>query len=261
MGNYNSQYENYYSSLINKRRKNDYYSYSSSDGPIFKFDKEYILKRFTRELIGVFVLFVFVISCKIIVTPQTKMAYSYSKKILNENYDLNKAITAVKGLELKNIEEKTTNWMENIKSKLTGGKTIKEKIKEDFMIPVEGAVISRFGEETTNLKGEKRQHEGIDIDIKTDSEVVSSYDGKVKAVGEDKNLGKYILIDHGDGIETKYGALADIKVKNEEELSKGTVIGKIGSNNESKTSHLHFELIYMGENKNPEEYMNFSKAQ
>ncbi|SKA75337.1 Peptidase family M23 [Clostridium sp. USBA 49] len=259
MGNYNSQYESYYSSLINKKKKKDYYNYKSNDSSIFKFDKNYIFKRLVRELIGVFILFIFVISCKTLVTPKTKEIYSYSKKIVNENLNYNSVLASAKTINLKSIEEKSINWIENIKTKLTGEKIIKNKINNEFILPVEGSIISKFGEEITNLNGEKKVHEGIDISINNNSEIICPYEGKVKSIGEDKSLGKYIIIDHGNGIETKYGALGDILVKNEELLSKGTVIGKSGSNNESKSPHLHFELMYMGENKNPEEYINFSQ--
>lgn len=257
MGNYNSQYESYYSSLINKRKKNDYYNFSSNVNSPFKFDKEHILKRFVRELIGVLLLFLFVLGCKVIVTPQTKAAYEYSKKMLDENYDYGKAVTAIKSVNLKDLEDSTTSWLENIKTKLTGEETIKEKITSNFMLPAEGDIVSAFGQEITMLNGDKKVHEGIDIDLKTDSEVICPYKGRVKKIGEDKILGKYILIDHGDGVETKYGGLNSILVSNDESLSKGSVIGKSGGNNELETAHLHFELIYMGENKDPKEYMNY----
>lgn len=63
------------------------------------------------------------------------------------------------------------------------------------------------------------------------------------------------MIDHGEGIETKYGHLNLLSVKKGIEVKKGEVIGKSGNTGKSTGPHLHFELLYMGESKNPEDYI------
>lgn len=260
MGNYNSQYENYYSTLVNKRKNykksNSGFGFSSYSA---KSTENFILKRLIRDLIGVFILFVFVISCKLVVTPQTKAAYNYAKGVLGEDYDYNKAISAMKTLNLKDTETKISSLFDNLQSKITGQKTLQNKLKQDFIAPLEGTVTSSFGERTDPLSDRKEIHEGVDIDAKTGTEVLCPYDGKVKQCGEDEDYGKYILLDHGNGIESKYGHLNEILVKNGQSLKKGTVIGKSGSTGKSTAPHLHFEIIYMGENLNPEDYIDFSK--
>lgn len=258
MGNYNSQYENYYRNLTNRRRNHDGYSYGSSNSSSFRLDKNYFLRRITRELIGVFVLFLFVIACKTIVTPETKSIYDYSKEMLKVNYDYNKAIATVKEIDLKDVDDKITNWMETAKSKLTGEKTIKDRIEQEFIPPVEGTISSDFGDSIQVSSSGKKLNEGIDIEAKIGSEVLCVSKGKVKECGENKELGKYIVIDHGEGIETKYGSLSEALVKNGDELEKGTVIAKTGNSGKAAKAALHFELMYMGENKNPAEYMSFT---
>ncbi|RHW66771.1 M23 family peptidase, partial [Clostridium botulinum] len=96
----------------------------------------------------------------------------------------------------------------------------------------------------------------IDIDAKENTEVLASFGGTVKECGEDKELGKYILLDHGQGIETKYAHLNKIKVKKGEEVKKGKDIAESGNTGKSTGAHLHFEIIYMGENKNPQDYFS-----
>jgi murein DD-endopeptidase MepM/ murein hydrolase activator NlpD len=259
MGSYNSQYENYYNNLVDKRKRYGSYGNSGRRRNSFPLDGNFFLKRLTTELIGVFILFVFVIACKMVVTPQTTAAYKYSKEVLNKSYDYNSAISTVKKLDLKSIEDKSIDWMENIKSKLTGTMTLKEKLKSTFMVPVEGTITSGFGERNDPFTNEKKTHEGIDIAVKEGTEVLCPGEGKVKALGEDEELGKYILIDHGNGIETKYAHLSQLLVKQDAEIKKGEVIAKSGNTGKSTAPHLHFELLYMGANENPQDYLNFNK--
>lgn len=261
MGNYNSQYESYYSNLINKRRNSRNSSYSSDkDSTSFKLDKSFLLRRVIQDLVGVFLLFTFVMVCKLVVTSQTQAAYNFSKEIVNKNYDYKNAVSLVKNFNYKSAETGITSWLEGIKVKITGTESIKNKIKSNFIMPVKGTVTSLYGERTDPVNGGKEKHQGIDIDAKEGTSIICPYDGKVKESGVDEELGKYILVDHGSGIETKYGHLSEVSVKNGDTLKKEQVIGKVGSTGKSTAPHLHFELLYMGENKNPEEYMDLSKT-
>ena len=252
MGSYNSQYESYYNTLVNKRKNQGGYGYGRNRSTSFKLDGNFFLKRFIRDLIGVFILFVFVITCKLIVTPQTEAAYRYSKEVLNKNYDYTMTLNNIKNFDFNAIEEKTMDWMDNIKVKLTGGQTLKNKLKDSFILPVEGTIIDQAGDG-------KKANAGIDIDVKEGTEVFCPYEGKVKDFGEDIQLGKYIIVDHGAGIETKYAHLSEVLVKKDAAINKGEVIAKSGSTGEITVPELHFELLYMGENKNPQDYLSFAK--
>ena len=252
MGSYNSQYESYYSTLVNKRKNYGGYGQVGNRSSSFKLDGNFFLRRLTRDLIGVFILFLFVITCKLIVTPQTEAAYKFSKEILNKNYDYTVALNSIKNFKLKSIEEKSMDWMENVKAKLTGGQTLKDKVNDNFILPVEGAIIDQSVDE-------KKSAEGINIDVKEGTEIFCPYEGRVTDLGEDIQLGKYIVIDHGAGIETKYAHLSEVLVKEEAEIKKGEVIGRSGSTGDTEGPQLHFELLYMGENKNPQDYLSFAK--
>lgn len=259
MGNYNSQYESYYSTMVNKRKNYNGYKYNTSKTSLgLKLDKNFFLRRIIQDLIGVFVLFTFVIVCKLVVTTQTEAAYNFSKQVINKNYDLTSAATSLKQLEFKDVEDKVTNLIEGIKVKVTGTQSVKDKIKSEFALPISGTTTSQYGERTDPVNGGKEVHEGIDISAKEGTDVLCPYEGKVKECSEDGQLGKYILIDHGNGIETKYGQLGVVSVKVGDLLKKGQVIAKSGNTGESEGPHLHFELLYMGENKDPIEYLSFN---
>jgi len=247
MGNYSSQYESYYSGMVNRRKNNNY---GINKKNRFTLDGNFFIKRLQRDLFGVFVLFLFVLICKTIQVPQTTYAYSYSKSLLNKSFDYEAVLISLKKLDMKTIETNVSDWLDTAKTKITGGKTMKEKLKTDFTSPVEG---------TFNITKDKVLKDGIDISVQSGTEIFSVYGGKIKETGEDTKNGKYIIIDHGSGIETKYGKLKEIAFKNGDIITKGQVIGRIvASNNNAAASFLHFELSYMGDSLNPEDYLNLS---
>jgi murein DD-endopeptidase MepM/ murein hydrolase activator NlpD len=251
MGNYNNQYEDYYKSL----RKNFNTGYTSSQRKRSNGIGEYLLKRLPRDLIGALSLIFVIMLCKLVVTPQTQTVYNYSKSVVNKSYDYKSVFVQVKNLNVVKVEDKVTDWMETLKSKVSGEKTLKDKIKEEFIIPVQGQITSPYGYRIDPIDKKRSFHEGIDIDAKEGTEVKCPYDGKVKDCGQDNELGNYIVIDHGDGIETKYGHLKEIKVKKGDATKKSSVIGLSGNTGKSTAPHLHFEILYMGENKDPKEFI------
>lgn len=106
-------------------------------------------------------------------------------------------------------------------------------------------------------KGETRQnHEprlSIDFTRKNGygDTVVASASGKVKKIGNlgNKSYGKYVYIDHGNGWETRYAHLSNIRVKKGQKVHAGQPIGNVGSSGNSTSPHLHFEEKYKGDVK------------
>ena len=86
-------------------------------------------------------------------------------------------------------------------------------------------------------------------------DVLSVFDGKVTSVKEDNLLGKVVTIEHQNNIITTYESLSEVTVKEGDEISQGTVIGKSGESNLEKNlgNHLLFEITINGKNQNPEE--------
>ncbi|CDI50252.1 M23 family metallopeptidase [Clostridium tetani] len=254
MSGYNSQYEEYYKGLRNGKGGNFDFYRGATNGNRKRKPKS-IWDKFIKQLIGTAVLFSIVILCKLIVTPETKAFYNYSKEIVNKNYDYKKIYSKINTIQFKDLEDELIGYIEKIKKKTTGKQTIMEKTKENFIVPIKGSITSNYGYREDPIEKNKVFHYGIDIDAKENTEVLSSYNGKIKDLGEDTTLGKYILVDHGDGIETKYGHLNKINVKKGQTIEKGHVIGHSGNTGKSTAPHLHFELMYMGDNKDPKEFI------
>jgi murein DD-endopeptidase MepM/ murein hydrolase activator NlpD len=265
MGNYNSEYESYYNSMVNKKKGRNYADSKkitngrASKGVVVSFisnlfNKQRIFRRVVQELIGGLLLFSVLIFCKSNVNTSSKIVYTYSKQVVHQNLDfkeLHSGLTKVKTLNLNNFQSKASDFIEKIKISLVGGLSIKEKIKANYSIPTSGKITTTFSSESVDKAG-------IDIDTKENSDVKCSFQGKVKAIGEDNKIGKYIEVDHGDGVITKYSNLNDQLVKKDEVVKKDQVIGKSGKAGKSTGPHLHYEIIYMGTEIDPQEYINLS---
>lgn len=124
MGNYNTQYQSYYNNLAKKQRgTNNFLSESMGQSKIWNF----YIKRLTKELIGVLILFIIVIMFKVVVTTKTQYAYNYSKQAINKKYDYSMLINKAKGFKIKDIEVITGNFMEKIKSTIFNGNGLNDK--------------------------------------------------------------------------------------------------------------------------------------
>jgi len=116
MGNYNTQYQSYYNNLSRRQRgSNKFFSDGNKQSGISKF----YIKRLTQELIGVLVLFIFVLFFKVVVTPKTKYAYNYSKQAINKQYDYSTLLGRAKDIKLKDVEVITVNFIGKIKSTIS----------------------------------------------------------------------------------------------------------------------------------------------
>lgn len=109
-----------------------------------------------------------------------------------------------------------------------------------------GTISSAFGERDGKF------HQGLDIAADTDTPITASLTGTVKEVGENDSYGKYVLLDHGSGIETRYAHCNSISVKQGDHVNMGDEIAKVGSTGDSSGPHVHLELLIDGTPYNPQ---------
>ena len=97
---------------------------------------------------------------------------------------------------------------------------------------------------------------GVDYKGNDKFDVVSILDGKVTKVVDNNLLGKIVEITHSNNLISVYQSMGEVMVVEGEDVLQGQVIGSTGEANISTElgNHLHFEIIYNGENVNPEEY-------
>ncbi len=99
-------------------------------------------------------------------------------------------------------------------------------------------------------------HLGIDILAADKAGIVASGDGTIKFAGHDSKLGRMIIIEHGNGWETRYGHLGSILVKPGQEVRKGALVAVYGESGGLTTgNHLHFGMYYNGQPMDPLQWL------
>ena len=111
-----------------------------------------------------------------------------------------------------------------------------------FVWPTNGQVTSQFGERMHPILHKKRLHTGVDIGAPYGQSVVAAQGGVVIQAGWLTGYGQTVIISHGGGISTLYGHLSQVNVSYGQNVSKGQVIGHVGSSGLSTGPHLHFEV-------------------
>ncbi len=112
------------------------------------------------------------------------------------------------------------------------------------------------------LNGQTRQHKGIDICVSggTQGKTISAAaGGKVIAAyhsGYNGGYGLYIVIDHGNGVQTYYAHCSSVYVSTGQKVSKGDSIGAVGNTGYSFGAHLHFGVCVNGSFTNPLNYVS-----
>jgi len=128
----------------------------------------------------------------------------------------------------------------------------KVDIGVEGIMPVDGEVTSPFGMREHPVDGEKRFHYGTDIGAPLGTDVVSYAGGTVYATGDSTSYGLYLIVDHGDGLQTLYAHMSEIIASQGEKVEAGQVIGKVGDTGNATGPCLHFEIMRNGVYLDPE---------
>ncbi len=123
--------------------------------------------------------------------------------------------------------------------------------------PVPGAITSRYGSRVDPLNTKKAFHSGIDFRGKHGVKVRATAHGKIIYAGKNGSFGNFIKIDHGNGFTTSFAHLQSYHVKKGDLVTRGQVIGLVGSSGRSTGPHLHYEIARNGKSVNPYKYMKF----
>ncbi|MFZ7103924.1 MAG: peptidoglycan DD-metalloendopeptidase family protein [Peptococcaceae bacterium] len=116
-------------------------------------------------------------------------------------------------------------------------------------------ISSSYGSRIHPITGKRTFHDGVDIAAPYGNNVYAYSAGKVMEAGWNGGYGNSILIDHGNGLKTRYGHLSKISVRVGQKVGTGDKIGSVGSTGNSTGPHLHFEVIKNGQTKNPLNYI------
>ena len=115
-------------------------------------------------------------------------------------------------------------------------------------------ITSRQGPRIHPITGEYKNHGGTDIGASYGTAIWAADSGTVvrSADGWNGGWGNYVMIDHGNGMQTLYAHMSSRAVSVGQTVSRGQTIGYVGSTGMSTGAHLHFEMYVNGSRIDPE---------
>ena len=150
--------------------------------------------------------------------------------------------------KIKKIKNK--KWDSKFKKKKIENRKIvilRDKKNSKFIWPVRGKLLSKYGKSKEGF-----YNDGINIDSKKGTKVISSQAGKVIYCGNEiPGYGNLILIKHSKNWITAYAHLNEVFTEKGKKVSKGEIIGSVGNTGNVRSPQLHFEIRKGKESVNP----------
>jgi murein DD-endopeptidase MepM/ murein hydrolase activator NlpD len=115
---------------------------------------------------------------------------------------------------------------------------------------------SGFGYRNAPTRGASRNHKGIDIPGPVGTPIYATADGSISRAQWVSGYGKFVEINHGNAVQTRYGHMSALNVAPGQRIRKGDIIGYMGSTGRSTGSHLHYEVRIAGEAINPTAFLS-----
>ncbi|WP_321295572.1 M23/M56 family metallopeptidase [Marinifilum fragile] len=142
--------------------------------------------------------------------------------------------------------------------------TLLSMTKPAYKFPIEAGknvkITSVYGKRMHPILKKEKFHRGVDVSAPMGTPIYAVADGVVKKVNskftKGKGYGRFIIIDHADGISSLYSQMASYSVKEGEKVKKGDKIGTVGTSGISTGPHLHFEFKKDGEYVDPMKYLS-----
>ncbi|MFM1983331.1 MAG: hypothetical protein RJB22_2050 [Pseudomonadota bacterium] len=117
------------------------------------------------------------------------------------------------------------------------------------------ALSSGFGVRSDPFRGGAAMHSGVDIPGPVGTPIYATADGVVGRTGWVGGYGNLVELEHGQGIQTRYGHLSQIVATPGSRVKRGQLIGMMGSTGRSTGSHLHYEVRLDGRAVNPTPFL------
>jgi len=149
--------------------------------------------------------------------------------------------------------------LSNLDSQLERWDSLKDVIRNLPLSPPLDTyyITSKFGKRLDPINKKWSAHYGLDFGGRLKSKILAPAPGKVTFAGWKSKYGRFIEVDHGAGIRTRYAHLNAIFVKKGQLVKFRDTIGLLGNSGRSTGAHLHYETVFNGKLLNP---LKFIKA-
>jgi murein DD-endopeptidase MepM/ murein hydrolase activator NlpD len=122
--------------------------------------------------------------------------------------------------------------------------------------PVKGAITSHYGNRADPFNGDSELHLGLDISALFSTPIHAPADGIVLFSEKKAAYGNLIIVDHGNGLTTRFGHLSRFLVRPGQKVKRGDVIGLVGMTGRATAPHLHYEVRLNDRPVNPRNYLD-----
>ncbi len=158
---------------------------------------------------------------------------------VSTDYISNSHRSAVTLEEAKNFENQNSYQLANI----------------IWPLPGDHNIHSYFGPRKAPTAGASTYHRGLDIGGAYGLNIVAALSGTVETVSYDGSSGNYVVINHGNGVKTKYLHCSKTLVYVGQKVTQGETIAKVGDSGVATGPHLHFSLVINGSFVDPYPYL------
>lgn len=178
-----------------------------------------------------------------------------AEKYAKEMKTLDTKDTIVAKLYVEPVKEtpKVTVATTGTTSSLKGNNTSNKKVSLGISLirPVSGTISSRYGRRSSGM------HTGLDIAAPSGTTIKAAASGTVTFSGGNPNrsYGYYIIISHGNGVQTYYCHCSKLLVSAGTKVTQGQPIAKVGKTGNATGNHLHLEIRVNGVTQNPQNYV------
>jgi murein hydrolase activator len=121
--------------------------------------------------------------------------------------------------------------------------------------PTDGKIIAAFGAQKHPRFGTRTFRNGVDIEAVEGRDVTAVYPGQVIYTGWFKGYGNLVILDHDNDYYTLYAHLAEIQVKEGDDVRQGHRIGTVGDTGSIEGPRLYFEVRHQGKPQDPESWL------
>ncbi len=198
------------------------------------------------------------------VTITTEKVTSKDSEFLTTepDFEVRQNLTDVPDTREETEEQTEENTDEETKEKTTQSSKYATPYQDYYTLPLGTDILKDYSPEKLTYSatmGDWRTHSGIDFKAAEGEQVKAISYGTVKNIYDDALWGTIVEIDHGNGVIAKYcGFNKDtLEIKKGATVEGGSLLGYLGTIpcEKSELSHLHFEIVYNGENVEPLELM------
>jgi murein DD-endopeptidase MepM/ murein hydrolase activator NlpD len=139
--------------------------------------------------------------------------------------------------------------LESVKSRIENQQALARATPSIW--PLIGQYSSAYGNRKDPFTGQPEFHPGLDISADQGVPVHATADGTVESAAFDGGYGNAVVLAHGFSISTRYGHLSRFAVRPGQKVKRGDVIGYVGATGRVTGSHLHYEILFGGNQFNP----------